>query len=285
MGNNIINFENYYYQKDDFKNLKELAANYYFELIYYNFKGISILEPLSPKLTEDLICILNNYQENFDNISLFTINVDNKKRIVLRRINPEYSNVDMQLLEQKAEIAYQNGNNEEAADIYFKILQGSSNPKPYVYLRLGELFPDFGLDYLIIATALATDDIKENYQNILKEARINKEKGSNYNIGNIEEIMEYIENSKLDVEEACLCLGMNREETDIVKLKIARIYFTNKHYDKGEEFIRSVESSPNKTTSVKNLLNEVVANKKIYSNDYDSNSKKISLKLRPGKHH
>ncbi len=281
MKNNIINFDEYYYLENNYQELKKLASKSYFDLIYSNFKGISILEPLSKVITKDLIYLLKCYQETYENMSVFTINIDNKERIVIRRKNPEYKNIDLKVLDNIAETSYQNGDYDEARRSYLKILQGEKEPEAYVYQRLGELFPDFGLDYLIIAVGLATGKTKENYQNILEEARYNKEHEQEYTIDDLDEILDYIEQSELNVEESCLCLGLNREETDIIKLKIARIYFTNKHYDKGEEFIRNVESTPGKTKNVKNLLNEVVANKKIYSNDIGG--KTLSLKLKPGK--
>lgn len=283
MKNNIIDFQTYYYQKDEYQKLKELAASSYNELIHSNFKGISILDPLPEEVTKDLVYILKYYQELYKNMSVFTINDDNKERIVLRRIIPGYYNINTKLLEEKADIAYRQGNNEEAGYMYYQILQGYDEPQAYVYLRLGLLFNDFPLDYLIVAAGLANDKEKENYLKILDEVR-NKKEEYNYNIDNLDEILDYIENSDLNVEESCLCLGLDREQTDIIKLKMARIYFTNKHYNKGDEFIRAVESTPGKTDNVKNLLNEVVANKKIYSNDYNDSTKKLSLKLKPGKH-
>lgn len=105
---------------------------------------------------------------------------------------------------------------------------------------------------------------------------------SNFGLGDITELNDAIMLSGLDVESACLNLGMSEEEIELVKLVYAKEFFSKGEIKLAEKFLKSVEMSENKTQRVKKALDEVRKNKKIYINKNET-SLSLSLKLKPKK--
>ena len=104
-----------------------------------------------------------------------------------------------------------------------------------------------------------------------------------YGIENFEEITPYISESGLDVESACQQLGMNEEQIDTIRLIYAREYYSQGNYDKGDQFLKSVEKSKNKTKFTAKLFDEIRRNKRFYINRANDNPKRLVLTLQPKK--
>ena len=102
-------------------------------------------------------------------------------------------------------------------------------------------------------------------------------------IDNFDEINNYICESGLDVESACLNLNMSQEEINLINLIYARTFFIMGNNEKGELFLKYVERSKNKSSKVKKLLFEIRKNKKLYKNRNKDNIKQLSYTLKPKK--
>ena len=104
-----------------------------------------------------------------------------------------------------------------------------------------------------------------------------------YGIENLDEITSYILKSGLDVETACKELGMTDEQIDIIHLIYARKFYSQGDYEKGDQFLKTVEKSKNKTKFTLKLFEEVRSNKKFYINRVNKDSQKLVLTLQPKK--
>lgn len=85
-----------------------------------------------------------------------------------------------------------------------------------------------------------------------------------YGIKSIEQITNLISETGLDVDSACLQFGLNNEQVNIVKLIYARDFYVLSHYDRGDQYLKQVEKSQDKTPFVKTLFEEVTKNKRFY---------------------
>ena len=83
---------------------------------------------------------------------------------------------------------------------------------------------------------------------------------------NVKEIIDFLENSGLDLRSTCQTLNMKEEQIDLTILLFAKKYYLQGSYEQGEEFLKSFEKSKNKTQKTINLYNEIVKNKNLYIN-------------------
>lgn len=160
---------------------------------------------------------------------------------------------------------------------------------------------DLAVKYLLIAKYIAaefdkdTKALTELLENIQKhrqlesDATINgsaqlKQESLRVNRNSFNEVKQYIEETGLDVETACENLGLNRTQTDIIKLNFAREYFKHGQFKLGELFIRSVERSTDKSPVIKNLMVEINKNRKLYAKKGpDEGDTGISFMIMPNK--
>ena len=106
---------------------------------------------------------------------------------------------------------------------------------------------------------------------------------NHYGIENLDEITSYILECGLDVESACKELDMTDEQIDTIRLIYAREFYSQGNYEKGDQFLNSVEKSKNKTKFTSKLFEEVRRNKRFYINRPNENSQKLVLTLQPRK--
>ena len=106
---------------------------------------------------------------------------------------------------------------------------------------------------------------------------------NHYGIENLDEITLYILESGLDVETACQELGMTNEQIDTIRLIYARNFYSQGDYEKGDQFLKSVEKSKNKTKFTSKLLEEVRKNKRFYINRSGEKPQPLALALQPKK--
>ena len=70
---------------------------------------------------------------------------------------------------------------------------------------------------------------------------------------------------------------MNDEQSNIVRLIIARYYYSIMSFEVGDKIFKTVERNKNKSEVVKNLLNEIRLNRQFYH--YRENPDPVALVL------
>lgn len=263
-----------------------------------NGEGIVLLRPMDSERRKAIHQIVKSYP---DMVS-FSIGSDNNRQIVLRYkpYNSEF--VDVKNLILTGNIAYKNKRYEECISCYLQLLQFGV-PKAVVYARLGLSYmklwqKDRAINYLTIATELSKNENKQydfteliaSLKGLIDESdkkpkfRMNSNEFINdttiyYGIEDFDDITAYILESGLDVESACQLFEKTEEETDIIKLLYARWFYQDGNYQKGDEFLKSVEKSQHKTSKTKQIFDTIRTNKKFYINRERENDMKLSLKL------
>ena len=92
-----------------------------------------------------------------------------------------------------------------------------------------------------------------------------------------EELAYYIKTEKISINEAKKKLGINNSQVLLIKLIYARDYFSEGMETLGNEMLKEVEKSKEKTNTVIALLNEIRRNKKFYKNRTDIKIRKKQL--------
>lgn len=160
---------------------------------------------------------------------------------------------------------------------------------------------DIAIDYFTVATELSKKEEKSyDFTDLIAKLKGTIDKKNKkprftmkvedfnnndnyYGIENFDEITSYILESKLDVETACQKLNISNEEIDIIRLIYARKFYSQGSYDKGDQFLKSVEQSKNKSEFTIKLIEEIRKNKKFYINRSNENEKILALTLKPKK--
>lgn len=267
-----------------------------------NGQGMVLLRPMNNERRRRIHDMVREYP---DMVS-FSIGEGDNRRIVLRYkpfIN-EY--VDVKYLINTGNLAYKEGNYDSCIEDYLQLLQ-LGEPKAFVYAKLGLAYmkkweKDTAIDYFTIATQLSKqEDGRFDFTELIASLNglIDKEDKkprfrmrtedfgndvqNHYGIENLDEITAYILESGLDVETACQGLGMTVEQIDTIRLIYARKFYSQGHYEKGDQFLKSVEKSKNKTKFTSKLFEEVRHNKRFYINRATEDSQQLVLTLQPKK--
>lgn len=265
-------------------------------------KGIILLKPMKPerrKLLHDLV-------ERYPDMVSFSVGEDIERRIVLRYKPIIHEYVNVKALSIDGWNAYKAQDYDGCIDKFLQLLQVGKKPPVWVYGNIGlcHLYSNrlnLALDYLRVANYLnqkengkfdytelinkltgTTDeeDKKPVFEMSIKEFNTNDK---NYGIGNINQITEFISETGFDVESACEHFGMNPEQIDTVRLIYAKDFYSRGWYEKGEEFLKSVEQSKNKTKFTTSLYREIQRDKRLYAKRPPENPRQLSLTLKPRK--
>ena len=267
-----------------------------------NGQGMILLKPMNSERRKRVHEMVKEYS---DMVS-FSIGEGENRQIVLRYkpFIDEY--VDIKNLIKFGDQAYKDGNYDECIQDYLQILQ-FGKPKAFVYAKLGLAYmkkwnKEQAIDYLTIATyvskqengefdfteliaslkgLIAEQDKKPRFK--MRTEEFENDIENYYGIENFEKITSYISESGLDVESACEQLEMNEEQIDTILLIYAREYYAQGNYDKGDQFLKSVEKSESKTKFTAKLLDEIRKNKRFYINRANDKHKSLSLTLKPKK--
>lgn len=265
-------------------------------------KGIVLLEPMK----KDRRRRLHDLVERYPDMVSFSVGEGTKRRIVIRYkpIITEY--VDYKILSGEAKDAYKARDYDGAMDKFLQLLQVGNNPPAWVYGNIGlchmkKYCLNVAIDYLTVADYLSQkQNVKYGYTELI--ARLNystakkdakpivkmdieefESDENNYGIKNVEQITKFISETGLDVESACKHFGMNDEQIDTVRLIYAKDFYSQGWYEKGEEFLKSVEQSKNKTKHTTSLYKEIQRDKKFYANRIQENPRQLSLTMKPRK--
>ena len=275
---------------------KEFIENKHQQLL--TEQGIIILRAMDNERRKNIHRIVKTYP---DMVS-FSIGEGDKRQIVLRYKPNIDEYVDIKNLVMMGNIAYKNGDYDSCISDYLQLLQFGT-PKAFVYAKLGLAYMkkwniDLSVNYLYIATELSkNEDRKYDFTELIASLRGEIDESDkkprfkmksedfandtdNYGIDNFDNITTYMLETGLDVESACLQLGYSLEEIDIIKLIYAREYYSQGDFEKGDQFLKSVEMSNNKTKLTKRIFEEVRTNKKFYMNRTRDNIQRLSLALK-----
>ena len=267
-----------------------------------NGQGMVLLRPMNNERRKRIHDMVKEYP---DMVS-FSIGEGDNIQIVLRYkpFIDEY--VDVKNLINMGNLAYKEGNYDSCIEDYLQLLQ-FGEPKAFVYAKLGLAYmkkweKDIAIDYFTIATQLSKqEDGQFDFTELIASLNglIDKEDKkprfrmrtedfgndiqNHYGIENLDEITSYILECGLDVETACQELGMTDEQIDTIRLIFAREFYSQGNYEKGDQFLKTVEKSKNKTKFTSKLFDEVRRNKRFYINRPSEKPQQLVLTLQPKK--
>ncbi len=247
-------------------------------------KGIVLLGPMD----RDRRKSIHNIVKDIPDVVSFCIGVDPSRQIVLRFKPYMVEVMDFSEVAREAYAAYKSQDYDLCIEKLRQLL-AFGTPKAWVYARLGLAYmkkfdKDTAIDYLTIATALSKEEQSDcDFTELIaslkgmvdpedKKPRVRMttddfadDTKNYYGIENIHEVVDLI-SSGMSIDEACANLDMNEEQKSIVGLIFAREYYSQSNYRLGDQYLKRVEKTKNKSKRVKSLFEEVRRNKKFYRN-------------------
>ena len=249
---------------------------------------ILVLKPLSTEEARKALCLLQDEKDIYVNCEM----IDNSKRLVLHYRLQE--RVNRQEVKDKIFELYRSKNYEECIlqiNIFVRTMPKLSG----YYLKLLSMcfiflgYRNLAIQYLDIVSSISYGSIKDDSVNLL--ARLKREKVSDEEMqqndsgnceGNdIEDILILVLNENLSVDEACRRYGKNEMQTAVIKLIFAREYYALGVFDEGDQLIKDVEKVEGKTKLIKELLEEIRANRNFYKHRADSGDAPFVRLLKP----
>lgn len=258
-------------------------------------KGIVLLKPMDSNRRKGI----HNIVKDIPDVTSFSIGSDTNRQIVLRFKPFMVEYLDFSATAKEGNNAYNNGQYDDCIESYRKLLE-FGEPKTWVYAKLGLAYmkkfdKDTAIDYLTIATALSKEEQTDfDFTELIaslkglinpedKKPRIKmttddfgNDTENYYGIENINELAELI-SSGINIDDACATLGLNDEQKAIATLILARESYAQENYTMGDQYLKKVERSKNKTKFVTSLFEEVRKNKRFYRNRVDKNRKPLVL--------
>ena len=257
--------------------------------------GIVLLRPMD----DDRIKKIHSVVQNIPDVVSFSIGTDNKHQIVLRFKPYIDKYVDISTILKEGTAAYQSGDYDLCISKYRQLLE-FGNPKSYVYAKLGLSYmkksnKELAIDYLTVANELAKEEkINFDYTELIaflkgeiaredrkprirmKTDEFGNDLSYNYGIDNLEQILE-LTSTGLSLNDACSSLGLNNDQKCVVALIFAKNCYAGKDYTLGDQYLKLVERTKNKSKPTLSLFEEVRRNKKFYANRVDENNKPLVL--------
>lgn len=249
----------------------------------YKTKGIILLDHMNTKKRK----YIHNLIDNIKNISSFSIGYNSTRRIVIRYDLKE-DNIDINELINLGNISYKNKDYINCINIFKKLLANGVINVSFIYAKIGLSYiklnnSEEALDYLIVANILNKSQNKkfdlDSIINAINSGNLYNEKEvvdmsvedfsssfDDFQINNVNEIIDLIITNKNTIKDICSKYNLSDEEINIIKLLIAKNYYTDSYYDIGDRYLKEVEKSKNKSKRVNKLLNEVRKNKLFYKN-------------------
>lgn len=272
---NIVQFKNKDYDDNEF--IKEKLNDVY-------EKGMVLLRPMDAERRKGIHDIVKSIPD----VVSFSIGSDSSRQIVLRfkpYIN-EY--VDLKELSRIGNEAYKNGDYDTCISAYRQLLE-FGEPKSFVYAKLGLAYmkkfeKNTAIDYLTVATELSKNengmfDFTELIASLnglisgedrkplvrMSTSDFENDVDNYYGIDNIDKIKELV-SSGMTIDDACCSLGLDGEQKSIITLIYAREYYIQGNYTIGDQYLKKVEKTKNKSKFTNSLLEEIRRNKRFYKN-------------------
>lgn len=264
-------------------------------------KGIILLRPMDDSRRKGI----HNIVKDIPDVVSFSIGSDSNRQVVLR-FKPfldEY--LDCSAIAKEGNSAYSKGQYDACIGSYRKLLE-FGEPKAWIYAKLGLAYmkkfdKDTAIDYLTIATALAKEEQTDfDFTELIaslkglidpedKKPRVRmttddfgNDVNEYYGIDNIEEIVELV-STGFSIEEACQNVGLDEEQISVVSLIFARECYSQCNYSLGDQYLKKVEKTKNKTKFITSLFEEIRRNKRFYKNRIDESHQSLILNPKPRK--
>lgn len=261
-------------------------------------KGIILLKPMNDSRRKGI----HNIVKDIKDVVSFSIGPDNSKQIVLRfkpHIN-EY--IDLKELIKVGNEAYKNGDYVTCISAYRQVLE-FGKPKSFVYAKLGLAYmkkfdKHTAIDYLTVATELSKEEngmfdfteLIANLKGLIPEedkktyvkmltSDFENDVDDYYGIEQVEQIAELV-SSGMTMDEACLNVGLDDEQRNIVALIFAKEYYAKGNYIIGDQYLKKVERRKNKSKFTNSLVEEIRKNKRFYKNREKEGEKCLLLASR-----
>ena len=284
-------------KKDKFYYANELINQKWVEI---SEKGIVLLDPMNEERINEIQKIVGIIPE----LVSFIIGSGNSRQVVLKSTPMDVFGNTSEILKE-GNAAYKNKDYDTCIKRYKEVLK-QSNPKPVVYAKLGVAYMKkndikTAINYLTIANELNKNvDPKYDYTELidwLSRKKSVKDKKTYvkmdindfkndmenyYGIEQVEDIAELV-CSGMTIEDACLSMGLNEEERSTIELIFAREYYAQENYKMGDQYLKKVERTKDKSKFIKNLMEEIRKSKKFYKNRVRENDKHLVLTSRTKK--
>ena len=249
---------------------KYLANNLNIKIYDTYENGIAILDNINNYKKEDIY----NYLKKQNDINILEID----KNIILKYSPYPSVHLNFDKLFKEGKLAYYNKDYYQCIKIYRKLLEQSS-PNSYIYAQLGLAYMktfnlDIAVEYLTVANLLS-DNKKFDYSKLINSLKqsLNQENSLDfkselneyYGLRNIEKVFEMLKKGD-SIETISQNLEFNEEEYNLVNLIIAREYYFIGNYLMGDNYLKKVLKDNNKSLNVRNILEEIIQNKKFYKN-------------------
>jgi tetratricopeptide (TPR) repeat protein len=260
------------------ENIKKYISQTVSKLVEH--EDLIILNPMSTeerKMVYDIIA---------DMPGVMGFSIENEpKRIVLRYMNqqPEFIKLRQIFDDYRTDII--NGNYEEGIKKMKYITSNIKYPKSFIFYNLGICYSKMhdkknAIKYLTVYQGLENKccehrkDVSDLIASLKGNLDINNYKPffkmdvnefeSKDNIYNIDEIKNVVLYSKITIEEACIVLEVSKKNIPLIRLIIAKeLYLLGKEYI-ADKLVKAVGKEKNKSDAVKDLLSELIINRKLY---------------------
>lgn len=242
--------------------------------------GIVLLDPM-PKMQRRRI---NEIVRNFDDISSFSIGENERRRVLIRRIKKNIF-IDHKRLLNLADKAYKEKDYEKCIKKNLLFLNTSKYTDSSLYKKMGVIYYnnkniDKAIEYFTAANLMNSkymlDGIIDNLKNNIiqytiydmkSHPKVLEEEFKDLNYDTIfEKFNNYVISNNMTIEDACNKLDLSEEEKYVIILKYAKYYYTMREDKKADVFLKKAIRMKNKPEIIKDLIDEINKNKKIYKN-------------------
>lgn len=258
-------------------------------------KGIVLLKPMDSKRREGI----HNIVKNIPDVVSFSIGSESSRQIVLRFKPHRNKPVNLKKLLRVGNEAYGKGDYDTFISVYRQLLE-VREPKSFVYARLGLAYmkkfdKDTAIDYLTVATELNKNEngifdytgLIASLKDLISEkdkkpyvrmsiSDFENDVNDYYGIEQVEQIVELV-SSGMKIDDACMNVGLDDEQKSIVTLILAKECYIQEKYEIGDQYLKKVERTKNKSKFVKSLFEEVKKNKKFYKNRVEKGQNRLLL--------
>lgn len=283
---------------DNFESCSQFVNRKYKTLL--EKKGIIILSPFTKDKTKKILDITKEKH----NVKAFTVLIDGKMRIILKYHETLDEDIHKSQIIKDAKEAYKRQDYNSCIEKNLLLLHHFDVPKAYIFGMIGLSYlkkkkVKLAKEYLTVADALSKQgNEKLDYSQVLSflngeihhddlKTRVyfNEEEfefdylDSTFGIDNFNELNDYILSTGMDVESACIELGMDEEKIQIIKLIYAREYYKLGNIKNGDIFIDSVESADENSERVLKILDYIKRNKNLLKAKIGNQDRQIQLSL------
>lgn len=258
-------------------------------------KGIVLLNPMDSERIKEIEQII----ESTPNIVSFSIPAGDSRQVVLRvkPDTPKY--LDKKEIFAIGNNAYNIRDYDTCISAYRQLLE-KGNPKSFVYSKLGFAYlkkhdKKTAIDFLTIANELAKGEgISVDYTEIINDLKglipaedrkryvrmttndFKNDLDDHYGIEQLDQIAKLI-STGVPLDEACLNIGLDEEQKNIVALIYAKECYAQENYKIGDQYLKKVERTKNKSKQLKTFIKELRKNKIFYKNRVEEGQKHFVL--------